>query len=70
MLKNIHQHKPTLTFVSGLLIALGFLLGGVGFGFWRDIALILATFVASLPIAVTAYRSLKLDAPTDVTLVL
>lgn len=59
MLKNIHRHKRTFTFISGLLIVLGFLLGGAGYGSWRDVALILATIVASLPIAVTAYRSIR-----------
>lgn len=62
MTKLINGHRNHITILSGLLIATGYLLGLAGLSNAGDTALIAATIIAGLPIAVKAYQALRMRA--------
>ncbi|MFA7660352.1 MAG: cation-transporting P-type ATPase, partial [Anaerovoracaceae bacterium] len=62
MIKHINQHKNHITAVSGVLIVIGFLLTYTGYESYRDWALIAATVIAIVPIAIRAFQALRLKA--------
>ena len=62
MIKHINQHKNHITAVSGILIVTGFLLTYTGYENYRDWALIAATVIAIVPIAIRAFQALRLKA--------
>lgn len=58
MMRYINRHKNHITVISGVLIALGFVLGILGYKGLKDMALIAATIIAGIPIAVKAFQAL------------
>lgn len=62
MIRHINKHKNHITAISGILILIGFLLNFIGFENIRNILLILATIIASIPIAIKAYQALRMKA--------
>jgi len=60
MIKIINKHKNHITAISGILIALGYILGFADFNNLKDTALIIATIIASVPIAIKAYQALRM----------
>lgn len=62
MIKKINKHKNHLTVISGVLIALGYILGFINLKNFKDISLIIATIIASIPIAIKAYQALRMRA--------
>mgnify|MGYP001160554133 CR=1 FL=1 len=55
MNRLIHQYTNTLTFISFILIVLAFLITNL-----KDVFLIVATFIAGVPIAIKAFQAIKL----------
>ena len=62
MLATIHKNKNYITAISLFLIVLGFLSGFMGNGDIKNIALVTATIIAGIPIAIKAYQSLRMKA--------
>jgi len=62
MIKWINTYKNRITALSGILIALGFTLGTLGYTIAADYSLILATLIAVVPIAYKAYLALRMKA--------
>ncbi|PTQ85483.1 Cd2+/Zn2+-exporting ATPase [Trichococcus patagoniensis] len=62
MIKWINTYKNRITALSGILIALGFTLGTLGYATAADYSLILATLIAVVPIAHKAYLALRMKA--------
>lgn len=62
MIKWINTYKNRITALSGILIALGFTLGTLGYTIAGDYALILATLIAVVPIAFKTYLALRMRA--------
>lgn len=62
MIAHINQHKNHITLISGLLIALGFTTGFMGNSNGKDIVLIIATIIASVPIFIKAVQALRMKA--------
>ncbi|WP_107996051.1 heavy metal translocating P-type ATPase [Trichococcus paludicola] len=62
MIKWIHKYKNRVTALSGILIALGFILKTLGYAAVADYALILATLIAVVPIMYKAYLALRMKA--------
>ena len=62
MFKHIHHHKNHITVLTGILIAAGFLLKSAGDGAAGDLSLIIATLIATVPIAIKAYQALRMRA--------
>lgn len=62
MMKQINKHKNHITAISGILIVLGFLLPLAGYGSYKDLALITATIIAMIPIAIKAFQALRMKA--------
>lgn len=62
MIKHINKHKNQITAISGILIVLGFLLPFVGYENYKDLALITATLIAIIPIAIKAFQALRMKA--------
>ncbi|MGB4439161.1 MAG: cation-translocating P-type ATPase [Sedimentibacter sp.] len=60
MIKIINKHKNHITAISGILITLGYILGFAGFNNLKDTTLIIATIIASIPIAIKAYQALRM----------
>ena len=56
MLRFIHQYKNVLTLLSFISIVLAFMLGGD----MKNFFLIVATFIASVPISIKAFQAIKL----------
>lgn len=56
MLRFIHQNKNMLTLLSFISIVLAFMLGGD----MKNFFLIVATFIASVPISIKAFQAIKL----------
>lgn len=56
MQKVINQYKNQLTLITFMLIVAGFIIGGDG----KDYVLILATFIAGVPIALKAWQALRM----------
>jgi Cd2+/Zn2+-exporting ATPase len=62
MLKHLNEHKNHITALSGILIAVGYLLGWIGYGALKNAALIMATVLAGVPIAIRAFQALRMKA--------
>ncbi len=62
MLAIIHKNKNYITAISLFLIVFGFLSGFMGNGDIKNIALVTATIIAGIPIAIKAYQSLRMKA--------
>ncbi len=62
MIKQINKHKNHITAISGILIVLGFLLPLAGYENYKDLALITATLIAMIPIAIKAFQALRMKA--------
>lgn len=60
MIKHINKHKNHITAISGILIVLGFLFGTSGYGNMKNAALVMATIIASIPIAIKAFQALRM----------
>lgn len=61
-MQKIMKHKNHITALSFILIILGMISGRMGQGGLRDLFLILATVIASVPIGMKAYSSLRMKA--------
>lgn len=62
MIVYVNKHKNHITAISAILIALGYIASFLGNGEVKTIALITATTIASLPIAIKAYQALRMKA--------
>lgn len=62
MEEHINKHKNYITAVSGSLIILGFVIGLVGYVNIKNIILIVATIIATMPITVKAFQALRMKA--------
>ncbi|NLB18162.1 MAG: cation-translocating P-type ATPase, partial [Syntrophomonadaceae bacterium] len=62
MIKQINKNINQITAISGILIALGFILSLAGYGNYKDLALISATVIAVIPIAIKAFQALRMRA--------
>ena len=62
MIKWINKYKNRITALSGVLIAVGFILNTLGYAAAADYALILATLIAVVPIMYKAYLALRMKA--------
>lgn len=62
MLQYINKNKNQITAVSGILIVIGFIFGLVGYGNIKEPALLAATIIAGVPIAVRAFQALRMRA--------
>ncbi|GAA5417031.1 cadmium-transporting ATPase [Paraliobacillus ryukyuensis] len=62
MIVYVNKHKNHITAISAILIALGYIASFLGNGEVKTIALITATIIASLPIAIKAYQALRMKA--------
>lgn len=60
MIQHINKHKNHITVISGILIVIGFIFGILGYGNIKDAALIIATIIASIPIAIKAFQGLRM----------
>ena len=62
MAKFLSKQKNTITFISFIIILVGFIFGIIGDIFIKNLALILATVIAAVPIFLKAYQALRLKA--------
>lgn len=62
MIAHINHHKNHITILSGILIAIGFISGFMGTDNLKDVALIIATIIASVPIFIKAIQALRMKA--------
>ncbi|WP_035051242.1 heavy metal translocating P-type ATPase [Carnobacterium pleistocenium] len=62
MIAHINHHKNHITALAGILIISGFISGFIGSGELKDIALISATIIASIPIFIKAIQALRMKA--------
>ncbi|MCQ6274243.1 cation-translocating P-type ATPase [Bacillus sp. V3B] len=62
MMATIHKHKNHITAISFILIVIGFLSGLMGNGEIKNMALIIATIIAGIPIVIKAYQALRVKA--------
>ena len=62
MIAHINHHKNHITILSGVLIAIGFISGFLGTENLKDVALIIATLIASVPIFIKAIQALRMKA--------
>lgn len=62
MAKFLSKQKNTITFISFIIILVGFVFGIIGDIFIKNLALILATVIAAVPIFFKAYQALRLKA--------
>lgn len=62
MIHLINKSKNKMTGVSGLLIALAFITNFIGYSSLKDISLIFATVIASIPIFIKAFQALRMKA--------
>ncbi|SIN84198.1 Cd2+/Zn2+-exporting ATPase [Carnobacterium alterfunditum] len=62
MIAHINHHKNHITALASILIISGFIFGFVGNGELKDIALISATILASIPIFIKAIQALRMKA--------
>lgn len=62
MIKKVNSHKNHITAISGILIALGYIMKLIGMGNARDILLIIASILAGIPIAIKAWQALRMRA--------
>lgn len=62
MIKKINSHKNHITAISGILIVLGYIMKLAGIGNVKDVLLIIASILASIPIAIKAWQALRMRA--------
>lgn len=62
MIKKVKSHKNHITAISGILIALGYIMKLIGMVNVRDILLIIASILAGIPIAIKAWQALRMRA--------
>ena len=62
MIQIVNKYKNKITAISGFLIVFGFVLNFLGNSTYVDITLILATIIASVPIAMKAFQALRMKA--------
>lgn len=62
MIKTIYKNKNYITAISFILIVIGFATGAIGNGDIKNIILIIGTIIASIPITIKAYQSLRMKA--------
>ncbi|MCM3568615.1 cation-translocating P-type ATPase [Neobacillus mesonae] len=62
MIAFVHQYKNKIALISGLFIASGFLTGVMGMTTLKNLALLAATVIASVPIFLKAYQALAMKA--------
>ena len=62
MIATINKYKNYITAISFFLIVFGFLSGLMGNGDIKKIALVTATIIAGIPIAIKAYQALRMKA--------
>lgn len=62
MIGHINHHKNHITALAGLLIVIGFVLGTSGNENLQNIALIIATIIASIPIFIKAIQAIRMKA--------
>ncbi len=62
MVKYINKLKNQLMAISGILIVSGFLFPLVGYESYKDPALLTATIIAIIPIAIRAFQALRMNA--------
>ncbi|MDF2950330.1 MAG: copper/silver-translocating P-type ATPase [Sedimentibacter sp.] len=62
MIKKINSHKNHITAVSGILIVFGYIMKFAGMEEIRNILLIIASVLASIPIAIKAWQALRMKA--------
>ncbi|MDD4766516.1 MAG: cation-translocating P-type ATPase [Desulfotomaculaceae bacterium] len=62
MIRLINKYKNQITAISGILIVLGFLLSVAEYESYKDLALITATLIAIIPIAIRAFQALRMKA--------
>lgn len=62
MIKKINSHKNHITAVSGILIVLGYITRLAGMENVRNVLLIIASILASFPIAIKAWQALRMRA--------
>lgn len=62
MIKKINSHKNHITAVSGILIVLGYITRLAGMENVRNVLLIIASILASFPIAIKAWQALRMKA--------
>jgi len=62
MIAHINHHKNHITALAGILIISGFISSFIGNGELKDIALISATILASIPIFIKAIQALRMKA--------
>jgi Cd2+/Zn2+-exporting ATPase len=62
MIKKINSHKNHITAVSGILIVFGYIMKFAGMDEIRNILLIIASVLASIPIAIKAWQALRMKA--------
>lgn len=62
MIQHINKHKNHMTAISGILIVVGYILGFAGYDNSKDTSLIVATIIASIPIAMKAFQAFRMKA--------
>lgn len=62
IIKLINRYKNHITAVSGILIALGFIIGSLGYQELKNAVLVAATIIASTPIIIKAFQALWMRA--------
>lgn len=62
MTRLINQYRNQIMTIAGVLIVLGLLAPRIGYASYRDPALIVATLIAVVPIAIRAFQALRMKA--------
>ncbi len=62
MTRLINQYRNQIMTIAGVLIVLGLLAPRIGYASYRDPALIVATSIAVVPIAIRAFQALRMKA--------
>ncbi|NLN86932.1 MAG: cation-translocating P-type ATPase [Syntrophomonadaceae bacterium] len=62
MTRLINQYRNQIMTIAGVLIVLGLLAPRIGYASYRDPALIMATLIAVVPIAIRAFQALRMKA--------
>lgn len=62
MIRFVHNHKKDITFLSALLLVSALVLHGLGNHDLRQLALIAATVIAGIPIALKAFQAIRMKA--------
>lgn len=62
MIKHINKHRNHIAAISAILIVSGFALPFLGYESYKDTALITATIIAIIPIAIKAFQAISMKA--------